>query len=211
VRRRPSRQRPAGTIPLRTPARGVWSSGVACLAQARADRAAIMAVPRCARSRSRHRGSFPRARHIKIQGKSLLVRWLNTVAAVISTPLSAPVIAARLRGGNAASARCAASFAAEAGRHGAGSRVHRADRGADGLGALRREGDRRDRPGGRAVLRHGPAGLQGPGPDRDHPRPCTVRQTKPCPTCPPDPAIAAVRFPQQHLRREEVASRSAGC
>ena len=47
--------------------------------------------------------------------KSLLVRGLNALAATISTPLAAPVIAAtRLRGGNAASARGAASFAAEA-------------------------------------------------------------------------------------------------
>jgi hypothetical protein len=53
--------------------------------------------------------------HTKIQGKSLLVRGLNTLAATISTPLSAPVIAAtRLRGGNAASARGAASLAAQA-------------------------------------------------------------------------------------------------
>ena len=51
--------------------------------------------------------------HTKIQGKSLLVRGLNTLAATISTPLAAPVIAAtRLRGGNAASSRGAASFAA---------------------------------------------------------------------------------------------------
>jgi hypothetical protein len=51
--------------------------------------------------------------HTKIQGKSLLVRGLNTLAATISTPLAAPVIAGtRLRGGNAASARGAASFAA---------------------------------------------------------------------------------------------------
>jgi hypothetical protein len=50
--------------------------------------------------------------HTKIQGKSLLVRGLNALAATISTPLAAPVIAAtRLRGGNAASARGAASFA----------------------------------------------------------------------------------------------------
>ncbi len=41
----------------------------------------------------------------------MLVRGLNALAAVISTPLSAPVIAAtRLRGGNAASARGAASM-----------------------------------------------------------------------------------------------------
>jgi Transposase DDE domain group 1 len=50
--------------------------------------------------------------HTKIQGKSLLVRGLNTLAAVISTPLAAPVIAGtRLRGGSAASCRGAASFA----------------------------------------------------------------------------------------------------
>jgi hypothetical protein len=53
--------------------------------------------------------------HTKIQGKSLLVRGLNALAAVVSTPLSAPVIAAtRLRGGNAASARGAASLTARA-------------------------------------------------------------------------------------------------
>jgi Transposase DDE domain group 1 len=50
----------------------------------------------------------------KIQGKTLLVRGLNALAATVSTPLGAPVIAARLRGGNAASARGAASFAAQA-------------------------------------------------------------------------------------------------
>jgi hypothetical protein len=53
--------------------------------------------------------------YTKIQGKSLLVRGLNALAATISTPLAAPVIAAtRLRGGNASSARGAASLAAEA-------------------------------------------------------------------------------------------------
>jgi hypothetical protein len=52
--------------------------------------------------------------HTKIQGKSLLVRGLNALAGVISTPLSAPVIGAvRLRGGNAASSRGAASLAEE--------------------------------------------------------------------------------------------------
>jgi DDE family transposase len=53
--------------------------------------------------------------HTKIQGKKVPVRGLNALAATISTPLAAPVIAAtRLRGGNAASARGAASFAAGA-------------------------------------------------------------------------------------------------
>ena len=53
--------------------------------------------------------------HTKIGGKSLLVRGLNVLVAVISTPQAAPVIAAtRLRGGSAHSARGAASLAAEA-------------------------------------------------------------------------------------------------
>jgi Transposase DDE domain group 1 len=53
--------------------------------------------------------------YTKIGGKSLLVRGLNVLAATISTPLAAPVIAAtRLRGGSAASARGAASFITEA-------------------------------------------------------------------------------------------------
>jgi hypothetical protein len=53
--------------------------------------------------------------HTKIQGKSLLVRGLNVLAATVCTPLAAPVIAAtRLRGGSAASARGAASMITEA-------------------------------------------------------------------------------------------------
>ena len=53
--------------------------------------------------------------HTKIQGKSVLVKGLNVLGAVISTPLSAPVIAAaRLRGGSAGSSRGAASLAREA-------------------------------------------------------------------------------------------------
>jgi hypothetical protein len=57
--------------------------------------------------------------HTKIQGKSLLVRGLNALAATMSTPLGAPlgapvIAATRLRAGNAASARGAASFAGEA-------------------------------------------------------------------------------------------------
>jgi hypothetical protein len=48
--------------------------------------------------------------HTKIGGKSVLVRGLNALAATISTPLAAAVIAAtRLRGGSAGSARGAAS------------------------------------------------------------------------------------------------------
>jgi len=62
-----------------------------------------------------HHKQGARFGHTKIQGKSLLVRGLNALAAVISTPLAAPVIAATsLRGGNAASARGAASLAGQA-------------------------------------------------------------------------------------------------
>ena len=62
-----------------------------------------------------HRKQGARFGHTKIAGKSLLVRGLNALAAVISTPIAAPVIAAtRLRGGNAASARGAASLAVQA-------------------------------------------------------------------------------------------------
>ena len=51
----------------------------------------------------------------KIGGKGLLVRGLNVLATTICTPLAAPVIAGtRLRGGNASSARGAASMITEA-------------------------------------------------------------------------------------------------
>jgi hypothetical protein len=53
--------------------------------------------------------------HAKIASKSLMVRGLNALVATVCTPLAAPVVvAARLRGGNAASARGAASLLAEA-------------------------------------------------------------------------------------------------
>jgi hypothetical protein len=53
--------------------------------------------------------------YTKIAGRQVAVRGLNALAATISTPLAAPVIAAtRLRGGNAASVRGAAGFAAQA-------------------------------------------------------------------------------------------------
>ena len=49
-------------------------------------------------------------------GQGLLVRGLNVLAASICTPLAAPVVAdTRLRGGNASSARGAASMITEAG------------------------------------------------------------------------------------------------
>jgi hypothetical protein len=117
-----------------------------------------------------HRKQGARFGHTKIQGKSLLVRGLNALAAVISTPLSAPVIAAtRLRGGNAASARGAAGLAAQAiGR--AGLRLRRHHHRPDGLGVLQRERDQGDPRPGRAVLGHRADELQHPRGDRRHSR-----------------------------------------
>ena len=98
-----------------------------------------------------HQKQGARFGHTKIQGKSLLIRGLNALAATISTPLSAPVIAAtRLRGGSAASARGAASLAAQAtatARHCgcAGTVIVRADSAfynAAVTGAVRRGGAR---------------------------------------------------------------------
>ena len=52
--------------------------------------------------------------HAKIQGRNVLVRGLNALAGTLSTPLAAPVVTGtRLRGGNAGSARAAASFVTE--------------------------------------------------------------------------------------------------
>ncbi|MGH3298570.1 MAG: IS1380 family transposase [Trebonia sp.] len=52
--------------------------------------------------------------HTKIASKSVTVKGLNILGGIISTPLSAPVIAAtRLRSGSAASTRAAAGFVTE--------------------------------------------------------------------------------------------------
>jgi hypothetical protein len=62
-----------------------------------------------------HKKQGARFGHASVEGKKVLVRGLNALAATVSTPLAAPVITAtRLRGGNAVSARGAASFAARA-------------------------------------------------------------------------------------------------
>ena len=108
--------------------------------------------------------------HTKIQGKSLLVRGLNALAATISTPLAAPVIAAtRLRGGNAGSARGAASFATESvsiarATGCSGTLVVRA-----GLGFLLGGVHRGGAPGRGVLLGHGADGPEGQGGDRRHP------------------------------------------
>ena len=118
-----------------------------------------------------HQKQGARFGHTKIQGKSLLVRGLNALAAVISTPIAAPVIAAtRLRGGNAASARGAASLAVQAVGTARAVRLHRHDHRPDGLGLLQRRGHRRGPPPRRAVLRHRPDERQHPRRHRRHRR-----------------------------------------
>lgn len=53
--------------------------------------------------------------HAKVQGKSLLLKGLNPLISVISTPLAAPLLGpVRLRGGSTGSARGAAGLLAEA-------------------------------------------------------------------------------------------------
>ena len=110
--------------------------------------------------------------HTKIQGKSLLIRGLNALAATISTPLGAPVIAAtRLRGGTANSARRGV-VRGRIGSHRAGCWLHRHHRGADGLSLLQRGGVRRSTPRRGIFLGHGadePARRRG---NRRHPRGC---------------------------------------
>ena len=108
--------------------------------------------------------------HTKIQGKSLLVRGLNALAATICTPLAAPVIAAtRLRGGNAASARGAASLIAEAiGTARAAGCTGRSWSGWTRRSTAPRPARRPARPG--AFLCHRPHGPQGPRRDRRHRR-----------------------------------------
>jgi hypothetical protein len=96
-----------------------------------------------------HRKQGARFGHAKIHGKSLLLRGLNALAATVSTPIAAPVIAGtRLRGGNAGSARGAAGFAAGAigtarAAGAAGTVITRMDSacyGAETLAAIRKAG-----------------------------------------------------------------------
>jgi len=90
--------------------------------------------------------------HTKIGGKSLLVRGLNALAATISTPLGAPVIAAtRLRGGNAASPPRCRILRHRGGPRRTRHRVQRDRGGAGRLGVLLR-GVHSGGPGGRGVL-----------------------------------------------------------
>lgn len=87
------------------------------------------AAPNCA--------SFIRIAGLLAISAGLSNLGLNVLAAAISTPLAAPVIAGmRLRGGNAASARGAASFAAPSVAAAPCCRVHRDAGGAGGLGVL---------------------------------------------------------------------------
>jgi hypothetical protein len=96
-----------------------------------------------------HKKQGARFGHAKIQGKSLLLRGLSALAATVSAPIAAPVIAGvRLRGGNAGPARGAAGFAAEAagtaracGATGIiAARTDSAHYGAETIAAIRRAG-----------------------------------------------------------------------
>jgi hypothetical protein len=108
--------------------------------------------------------------HTKIQGKSLLVRGLNVLAATISTPVAAPVIAAtRLRRQRRLLPWCRQL------RHGIGChrprhRVHRDPDRAGGLGVLLRGVHRLGAPGRGLLLRYGTHEPRGEGGDRRHRR-----------------------------------------
>jgi hypothetical protein len=80
-----------------------------------ADQLAFVDVDSMQRRACGHQKQGAAFGHTKIEGKTVLVRGLNALAATICTPQAAPVIAAtRLRGGSANTARGAASFTGEA-------------------------------------------------------------------------------------------------
>jgi hypothetical protein len=109
--------------------------------------------------------------HTKIQGKSLLVRGLNALAATISTPLGAPVIAAVRLARRERELRPRRGPVRRRGdQDGPGYRVQRAGHRAGGLGVLLRRVLRHGPPGRRPVPGHGEHGLQGHrGHRRDQP------------------------------------------
>ena len=113
------------------------------------------------RSRARRSGT-PRSR-----ARAVLVRGLNALAAVISTPLAAPVIAAtRLRGGSANTARGAASLRRRGDQHRPAGRVHRDDRGPGDSAYYCAAVHRRDPPRRGVLLGHRPDGPHDQGRDR---------------------------------------------
>ena len=118
-----------------------------------------------------HQKQGARFGHTKIQGKSLLVRGLNALAAVISTPIAAPVIAAHQAARRERRLRPRRGQPRRPGRrHRTGLRLHRHDHRPAGLGLLQRRGHRRGPRPGRAVLRHRPHEHQHPRRHRRHRR-----------------------------------------
>ena len=98
--------------------------------------------------------------YTKISGKSLMVRGLNVLAATISTPLAAPVIAAvRLRGGSAGLRPRRGVVHHRGHRRRPRHRVQRHDRGADGLGVLQPRSHLGCPPRRRVLLGHRAAEL----------------------------------------------------
>ncbi len=99
------------------------------------------------------------------------VKGLNALLAIVSTPTSAPVIAAaRLRKGSTNSARGAARLRRRRPDHRPQGRRHRGAGAAGRLGVLRPRRDRRRPAPGRPVLGHRPAGQGRPGRHRQHRR-----------------------------------------
>ena len=153
-------------------ARQFWSHLAAgYAAAARRGRAGVHRHGLDAKTGLRARQAGRRVRAHQNPGQEPDVRGLNALAAVISTPLAAPVIAAtRLRGGKANSARGAASLAAEAisaaRQAGCTGQLRVPDR----LGVLLRRGPGRDPPRRRVLLGHRADGPQDPRRDRRHRR-----------------------------------------
>jgi hypothetical protein len=82
--------------------------------------------------------------HAKVGGYAVLLRGYNPLPATISTPDAPPVVAGtRMRGGNASSAKKAASFRHRDDRDSAPGRRHRADHRPRRLRVLRRRHGRR--------------------------------------------------------------------
>src|SRR5258706_9457600 len=93
-----------GTVGRREKVSGLLLAGVARRSPLLpgADQLAFIDADSTQRRVYGHKNQGAAFGHTKIQGKTVLVRRLNALAATVSTPQAAPVIAAiRLRGGSA--------------------------------------------------------------------------------------------------------------
>ena len=138
----------------------------------------------------------------------MLVRGLNALAAVVSTPLAAPVIAAtRLRGGTANSARGAASLGHRGDQRGPAGRVLWPVSGPDRLRLPFRRAPRRHPLRRGIFLRHRAPAPRRPRRDRGHPRGRLDPHHLPAGDLGREPATADLRRPGRgsalHRVREE--------